>query len=70
MRIGWWETQEAPFEISVGIAELKITNEVTYNSAIERLTDPKTAVKQIERECLIQLRGQLPVEPHTHKRLL
>ena len=45
----------------LGIAELKIVNEVTYNSTIERLADPRTAVKEIDRECRIQLRGLLPV---------
>ena len=45
----------------LGIAERKIANEVTYNSTIERLTDPRTAVKHIEQECRIQLGGMLPV---------
>ena len=39
----------------LGIEELKIVNEVTYNSTMERLADPRTAVKEIERECRIQL---------------
>ena len=45
----------------LSIAELKIVNEVTYNSIIERLAGPRTAVNQIEQECQIQLHGLLPV---------
>ena len=32
----------------LGIAELKIVNEVTYCSTLERLGDPKLSVKRIE----------------------
>ena len=35
----------------IGIAELKIVNEVTYQSTLERLGDPKLSVKGIEQEC-------------------
>ena len=45
----------------LGIAELKIVNEVTYQSTLERLGDPKLAVKRIEQECRRQLGGLLPL---------
>ena len=45
----------------LGIAELKIVNEVTYRSTLERLGDPKLSVKRIELECRRQLGGLLPV---------
>ena len=45
----------------LGIAELKIANEVTYQSTLERLGDPKLAVKRIEQECRRQLGGLLPL---------
>ena len=35
----------------LGIAELRIVNEVTYQSILERLGDPKLSVKRIELEC-------------------
>ena len=35
----------------IGIAELKILNEVTYQSTFQRLGDPKLSVKGIEQEC-------------------
>ena len=44
-----------------GIAELKIVNEVTYQSTLERLGDPKLSVKGIEQECRRQLGGLLPL---------
>ena len=34
----------------IGIAELKIVNEVTYQSTLERLGDPKLSVKGINQE--------------------
>ena len=43
------------------IAELKIVNEVTYQSTLERLGDPKLSVKRIEQECRRQLGGLLPL---------
>ena len=43
----------------IGIAELKIANEVTYQSTLERLGDPKLSVKGIEQECRRQLGGLL-----------
>ena len=45
----------------LGIAELKIVNEVTYQSTLERLGDPKLAVKGIEQECQRQLGDLLPL---------
>ena len=45
----------------LGIAELKIVNEVTYQSTLERLGDPKLSVKRIEQECRRQLGGLLPL---------
>ena len=44
----------------IGIAELKIVNEVTYQSTLERLGDPKLSVKGIEQECRRQLGCLLP----------
>ena len=35
----------------LSIAELKIVNEVTYRSTLERLGDLKLSVKRIELEC-------------------
>lgn len=43
----------------LGVAELKIVNEVTFESTLERLG--KLAVKTIEQECRKQLGGLLPV---------
>ena len=43
----------------LGIAELQIVNEVTYQSTLERLGDPKLSVKRIEQECRRQLGGLL-----------
>ncbi|KAJ7377454.1 hypothetical protein OS493_028894 [Desmophyllum pertusum] len=43
----------------LGIAELRIVNEITYESTIERLADPKLSVKAIEKECWRQLAGLL-----------
>ena len=45
----------------LGIAELKIVNEVTYQSTLERLGDPKLSVERIEQECRRQLGGLLPL---------
>ena len=45
---------------STGIAELRIVNEVTYESTLERLGDPKLSVKRIEQECRRQLGDLLP----------
>ena len=45
----------------LGIAELQIVNEVTYQSTLERLGDPKLSVKRIEQECRRQLGGLLPL---------
>ena len=39
----------------LGVAELRIVNEVTYQSTLERLGDPKLSVKRIEQECGRQL---------------
>ena len=44
----------------LGIAELRIVNEVTYESTLERLGDPKLSVKRIEQECRRQLGDLLP----------
>ena len=56
----------------IGIAELKIVNEVTYQSTLERLGDPKLPVKGIEQECRRQLGGLLPLVKRlrTAKKLL
>ena len=56
----------------IGIAELKIVNEVTYQSMLERLGDPKLPVKGIEQECQRQLGGLLPLVKRlrTAKKLL
>ena len=56
----------------IGIAELKIVNEVTYQSTLERLGDPKLSVKGIEQECRRQLGGLLPLVKRlrTAKKLL
>ena len=45
----------------IGIAELKIVHEVTYQSTLERLGDPKLSLKGIEQECRRQLGGMLPL---------
>ena len=45
----------------IGKAELKIVNEVTYQSTLETLLDPKLSVKGIEQECRRQLGGLLPL---------
>ena len=45
----------------LGITELKIANNVTYESTLERLGDPKLSVKTIEYECRKQLGGLLPI---------
>ena len=45
----------------LGVAELKIVNEVTFESTLERMGNPKLAVKTIEQECRKQLGGPLPV---------
>jgi len=45
----------------LGIAELKIVNEVTYQSTLERLGDPKLPVKGIQQECRRQLGDLLPL---------
>ena len=45
----------------IGIAELKIVNEVIYHSTLERLGDPKLSVKEIEQQCRRQLSGLLPL---------
>ena len=45
----------------LGIAELKIVNEVTHQSTLERLGDPKLSVKRIKQECRRQLGGLLPL---------
>ena len=45
----------------IGIAEQKIVNEVTYQSTLERLGDPKLSVKGIEQQCRRQLGGLLPL---------
>ena len=44
----------------LGIAELRIVNEVTYQGILERLGDPKLSVKRIEQECRRQLGDLLP----------
>ena len=45
----------------IGIAELQIVNEVTYQSTLEKLGDPKLSVKGVEQECQRQLAGLLPL---------
>lgn len=35
----------------LGLGELRIVNKVTYKSTLERLGEPKIAVKRIEQEC-------------------
>ena len=46
----------------LGIAELKIVNQVTYQSTMERLRDTKLSVKRIKQECQRrQLAGLLPL---------
>ena len=45
----------------LAIAELKIVNEVIYQSTLERLGDPKLSVKRIEQECRRQPGGLLPL---------
>ena len=45
----------------IGIAELRIVNEVTYQSTLQRLGDPKFSVKMIEWECRRQLGDLLPL---------
>ena len=53
----------------IGIVEL---NEVTYQSTLERLGDPKLSVKGIKQECRRQLGGLLPLVKRlrTAKKLL
>ena len=45
----------------LGIAEMKIVNKVTFQSTLQRLGNPKLAVRTIEQECRKQLGGLLPV---------
>ena len=45
----------------IEIAELKIVNEVTYQSTLERLGDSKLSVKGIEQECRRQLGDLSPL---------
>ena len=45
----------------IEIEEVKIVNEVTYQSTLERLGDLKLSVKGIEQECRRQLGGLLPL---------
>ena len=55
----------------LGIAELRIVNNVTYESTLERLGDPKLSVKTIEDECRKQLGGLLPmVKRLRHNKML
>jgi len=35
----------------LGLGELRIVNKVTYKSTLERLGEPKIAVKRIDQEC-------------------
>ena len=44
----------------LGVVELQIVNEVTYQSTLERLGDPKLSVKRIVQECQRQLGDLLP----------
>lgn len=41
----------------LGIAELRIVDEVTFQSTLNRLGDPRLAVKTIKQECREQLGG-------------
>ena len=55
----------------LGIAELRIVNNVTYESTLERLGDPKLSVKTIEDRCRKQLGGLLPmVKRLRHNKML
>ena len=54
-------TAQSTIRDFLGIAELKIVNEVTYRSTLERLGDPKLSVRRIEQECQRQLGGLLLV---------
>lgn len=44
----------------LGKPDLRIVNEVTYQSTLERLGDPKLSVKRIKQECQRQLGDLLP----------
>ena len=55
------DTARSTIRDFLGIAELKIVNEVTYQSTLERLGDPKLSVKRIELECRRQLGGLFPM---------
>lgn len=61
MHIDWQEQQVAPIWDFLGVVELRIVNEVTFPSTLERLGEPKLAVKTIEQECQKQLGGLLPI---------
>ncbi|PFX34819.1 hypothetical protein AWC38_SpisGene254 [Stylophora pistillata] len=55
----------------LGIAELRIVNNVTYESTLERLGDPKLSVTTIEDECRKQLGALLPmVKRLRHNKML
>ena len=45
----------------LSLAELRIVNEVTFQSTLERVGNPKPAVKTIKQECQRELDGPLPV---------
>ena len=50
-------TARSTIRYFLGIAELRIVNEVTFQSTLKRLGDPKLAVKTIEQVCRKQLGG-------------
>ena len=56
----------------LSLAELRIVNKVTFQSTLERVGNPKPAVKTIEQECRKELDGPLPVLKRLHlmKKLL
>ena len=56
----------------LGIAKQRIVNQVTFQSTLERVGNPKPAVKTIKQECQKELDGPLPVLKRLHlmKKLL
>ena len=65
-------TAQSTIRDFLSLAELRIVNEVTFQSTLERVGNPKPAVKTIKQECQKELDGPLPVLKRLHlmKKLL
>ena len=60
-------TAQSTIRDFLSLAELRIVNEVTFQSTLERVGNPKPAVKTIKRECQKELDGPLPVLKRLHE---